>query len=199
MRSWVVECPSDDYYAHSTWPAQRQRWRDCGLTNRSVDGSTNGRAAAGWRWSISSAGYVISSRPLMPGIWVLSSNLWLSVYSILPLINSAFSTAEYPILHLPFNWHSRSGCILAVYGRAVTFGTAMRGLGGAAARPVHQRAAEQSPYFIQHRIEYKVAVLTFKSRSSATAPTYLSRRIKARVSERTLRSSAVPLTHCLRQ
>ena len=45
----------------------------------------------------------------------------------------------------------------------------------------------------QHRIEYKVAVLTFKSRSSATAPTYLSRHIKARVSERTLRSSAVPL------
>jgi len=28
---------------------------------------------------------------------------------------------------------------------------------------------------IQHRIEYKVAVSTFKSRSSATAPTYLSR------------------------
>jgi len=46
---------------------------------------------------------------------------------------------------------------------------------------------------IQHRIEYKVAVLTFKSRSSATALTYLSRHIKARVSERTLRSSAVPL------
>ena len=39
---------------------------------------------------------------------------------------------------------------------------------------------------IQHRILYKVAVLTFKSRSSATAPTYLSRHIKARVSERTL-------------
>jgi len=36
---------------------------------------------------------------------------------------------------------------------------------------------------IQHRIEYKVAVLTFKSRSSATAPTYLSRHIKTRVSE----------------
>jgi len=46
---------------------------------------------------------------------------------------------------------------------------------------------------IQHGIEYKVAVLTFKSRSSATAPTYLSRHIKACVSERTLRSSAVPL------
>ena len=46
---------------------------------------------------------------------------------------------------------------------------------------------------IQHRIEYKVAVLTFKSRSSATAPTYLSRHIKAAVSERTLRLSAVPL------
>jgi len=46
---------------------------------------------------------------------------------------------------------------------------------------------------IQHRIKYKVAVLTFKSRSSATAPTYLSRHIKAHVSERTLRSSAVPL------
>jgi len=46
---------------------------------------------------------------------------------------------------------------------------------------------------IQHRIEYKVAVLTFKSRSSATAPTYFSRHIKARVSERTIRSSAVPL------
>ena len=45
---------------------------------------------------------------------------------------------------------------------------------------------------IQHRMEYKVAVLTFKSHSSATAPTYLSRHIKARVSERTLRSSAVP-------
>jgi len=36
---------------------------------------------------------------------------------------------------------------------------------------------------IQHRIEYKVAVSTFKSRSSATAPTYLTRHIKARVSE----------------
>jgi len=46
---------------------------------------------------------------------------------------------------------------------------------------------------IQHRIEYKVAVLTYKSRSSATAPTYLSRHTKARVSEQTLRSSAVPL------
>jgi len=46
---------------------------------------------------------------------------------------------------------------------------------------------------IQHRIDYKVTVLTFKSRSSATAPAYLSRHIKARVSERTLRSSAVPL------
>jgi len=46
---------------------------------------------------------------------------------------------------------------------------------------------------IQHRIKYKVAVLTFKSRSSATVPTYLSRHIKACVSERTLRSSAVPL------
>jgi len=47
---------------------------------------------------------------------------------------------------------------------------------------------------IQHRIEYKVAVLTFKSRSSATAPTYLSCHIKARVSKRTLRSSAVPVS-----
>jgi len=46
---------------------------------------------------------------------------------------------------------------------------------------------------IQHRIEYEVAVLTFKSRSSTTAPTYLSRHIKARVSERTLRSSTTPL------
>ena len=46
---------------------------------------------------------------------------------------------------------------------------------------------------IQHRIEYKVAVLTFKSHSSATAPTYLSRHIKTRVSQRTLRSSAAPL------
>jgi len=46
---------------------------------------------------------------------------------------------------------------------------------------------------VQHRIEYKVAVLTFKSRSSATALTYLSRHIEARISEQTLRSSAVPL------
>ena len=46
---------------------------------------------------------------------------------------------------------------------------------------------------IQHRIEYKVAVLTFKSRSSATAPTYFSHHIKARISERTLRSSTAPL------
>jgi len=46
---------------------------------------------------------------------------------------------------------------------------------------------------IQHRIEYKVAVLTFKSHSSATAPTYLSRHIKTRVSQRTLRSSDAPL------
>jgi len=45
---------------------------------------------------------------------------------------------------------------------------------------------------IQHRIEYKVAVLTFKSRSSATAPTYLSRHIKARVSERTIISANSP-------
>jgi len=51
----------------------------------------------------------------------------------------------------------------------------------------------QPTIIIQHRIEYKVAVLTFKSRSSATAPTYLSRHIKASVSERTLRSSGVPL------
>jgi len=35
--------------------------------------------------------------------------------------------------------------------------------------------------------------LTFKSRSSATAPTYLSRHIKARVIKRTLRSSTAPL------
>jgi len=35
--------------------------------------------------------------------------------------------------------------------------------------------------------------LTFRSRSSATALTYLSRHLKARVSERTLRSSAIPL------
>jgi len=46
---------------------------------------------------------------------------------------------------------------------------------------------------IQHRILYKVAVLIFKSRSSATAPTYLSRHIKTHVSERTLRSSTAPL------
>ena len=46
---------------------------------------------------------------------------------------------------------------------------------------------------IQHGIEYKVAVFTFKSRSSATAPTYLTRHIKARVSERILRSSTAPL------
>jgi len=43
---------------------------------------------------------------------------------------------------------------------------------------------------IQHRMEYKVAVLTVKSDNSATAPTYLSHHIKARASER---SSAVPL------
>jgi len=42
----------------------------------------------------------------------------------------------------------------------------------------------------QNRIEYKVAVLTFMSRSGGTASTYPSRHIKARVSERTLRSSA---------
>ena len=46
---------------------------------------------------------------------------------------------------------------------------------------------------IQHRIEYKVAVLTFKSCRSATAPTNLSRHIKARISEWTLPSSGVPL------
>jgi len=46
---------------------------------------------------------------------------------------------------------------------------------------------------IQHGIEYKVAVLTFKSRSSATALTYLSRHTKARVSEKTLRSCTAPL------
>jgi len=37
------------------------------------------------------------------------------------------------------------------------------------------------------------SVKFFKCRGSATAPTYLSRYIKARVSERTLRSSGVPL------
>jgi len=42
---------------------------------------------------------------------------------------------------------------------------------------------------IQYRIKYKVTVSTFKSHSSATAPTYLSHHI----SEWTLRSSAVPL------
>ena len=46
---------------------------------------------------------------------------------------------------------------------------------------------------IQHRIEYKVAVLTIKSRSSDTALTYLNHHIKARISEQTLRLSAVPL------
>ena len=46
---------------------------------------------------------------------------------------------------------------------------------------------------IQHRIKCKVVVLTFKSRSNTTAPTYLSRHIKARISERTLRSSTAPL------
>jgi len=46
---------------------------------------------------------------------------------------------------------------------------------------------------IQHRIKCKVVVLTFKSRSNTTAPTYLSRHIKAAVTERTLRLSAVPL------
>jgi len=64
-----------------------------------------------------------------------------------------------------------------------------------APRPSHARPLLHELHWlpIQHRIEYKVAVLNFKSRSSATAPTYLSRHIKARVSERTLRSSAVPL------
>ncbi len=46
---------------------------------------------------------------------------------------------------------------------------------------------------VQHRIEYKVAVLTFKTRNSGTAPAYLSRQIKARTTARTLRSSAAPL------
>ena len=46
---------------------------------------------------------------------------------------------------------------------------------------------------IQHRIEYQVAVLTFKSRSSVIAPTHLSRHIKASISEQILRSSGVPL------
>jgi len=46
---------------------------------------------------------------------------------------------------------------------------------------------------VEPRIELKVAVLTFKSCSSATASTYLSRHIKARVREWTLCSSVVPL------
>jgi len=46
---------------------------------------------------------------------------------------------------------------------------------------------------VQHRIKYKVVVFTYKSRSSATAPTYLGCRIKVRVSERTLRLFAAPL------
>ena len=59
---------------------------------------------------------------------------------------------------------------------------------------VHSPTDRQtSAITIQHRIKYKVAVLAFKSRSSDTSPTHLSRHIKARVSERILRSSAVPL------
>jgi len=46
---------------------------------------------------------------------------------------------------------------------------------------------------VQQRIQYKVAVLTFQCRHSTTAPTYLSRHIRARSTTRTLRSSAAPL------
>jgi len=93
-------------------------------------------------------------------------------------------------------------CNSVLYGAAASSIQVMQRMQNNAARIVlqaprrsHAQALLRELHWlpIQHRIEYKVAVLTFKSRSSATAPTYLSRHIKARVSERTLRLSAVSL------
>ena len=45
---------------------------------------------------------------------------------------------------------------------------------------------------VQQRITYKLAILTYKVRSTST-PAYLNDRITERVCSRTLRSSAIPL------
>jgi len=45
---------------------------------------------------------------------------------------------------------------------------------------------------VQHRIDYKVSVLTYKTLNTSV-PQYLSQRINRRVNARTLRSSATPL------
>jgi len=45
---------------------------------------------------------------------------------------------------------------------------------------------------VQHRIDYKVSVLTYKTLNTSV-PRYLSQRINRRVNARTLRSTATPL------
>ena len=69
-----------------------------------------------------------------------------------------------------------------------------------AARIVHQapRRSHAHPLLkelhwlpVEQRISYKLAVLTFKIRHTS-APSYLSRHIKARSGTRSLRSSAIP-------
>jgi len=47
---------------------------------------------------------------------------------------------------------------------------------------------------VQHRIDYKGSVLTYKTLNTSV-PQYLSQRINRRVNARTLRSSATPLAH----
>ena len=45
---------------------------------------------------------------------------------------------------------------------------------------------------VQHRIDYKVSVLTYKTLNTSV-PRYLSQRINRRINARTLRSTATPL------
>jgi len=47
---------------------------------------------------------------------------------------------------------------------------------------------------VEHRITYKLAVLTYKTRQTSV-PEYLSRHITTRSSTRSLRSSSAPLLH----
>jgi hypothetical protein len=55
---------------------------------------------------------------------------------------------------------------------------------------LHRRQLHWLP--LQQRVTYKLAVLTYKIRSSST-PQYLSIHLNSRLCERTLRSSSAPL------
>ena len=61
-------------------------------------------------------------------------------------------------------------------------------------RPSHAKSLLQRLHWlpIQQRITYKLAVLTYKVRSTST-PVYIHRQIAERACSRTLRSSAMPL------